>query len=167
MDSLLNDLLDLDKLDQGLVEPIRRCVDLQTFLPFLVERSPLLARREVAVEVAPQQIWVDTDKFERIVEELLSNAARHTKHPAKIWIRSGPVPEGSLLAVEDGGPGVPDDLKEAIFEAFRQGGGSGEQMGMGVGLAFVRRFAELHGGKAWVEERPGGGASFRVLFPEA
>ena len=40
-------------------------------------------------------------------------------------------------------------------------------MGMGVGLAFVRRFAELHGGKAWVEERPGGGASFRVLFPEA
>lgn len=166
MDGLLNDLLDLDKLDQGLVEPIRRCVDLQTFLPFLVERSALLARRDVTVEITPQQIWVDTDKLERIVDELLSNAARHTKHPAKIWVRSRPVPNGSLLSVEDEGPGVADDLKDAIFEAFRQGAGVGEQMGMGVGLAFVRRFAELHGGKAWVEDRPGGGSSFKVFFPK-
>jgi signal transduction histidine kinase len=69
-----------------------------------------------------------------------------------------------LISVEDGGPGVPETLQRTIFEPFRQGQGGGQ--GVGIGLSLVAHFAELHGGKAWVEDRAGGGASFRVFLPK-
>jgi signal transduction histidine kinase len=64
--------------------------------------------------------------------------------------------------VEDDGPGVAPGDRERIFETFRQGAGAGA--GSGLGLALVTRFAELHDGRAWVQERTGGGASFRVTL---
>ena len=74
--------------------------------------------------------------------------------------------EGVLIMVEDDGPGVPEDLRTTIFEPFRQGPAApSHSPGTGIGLSLVARFAELHGGRAWVEERPGGGASFRVFLP--
>jgi signal transduction histidine kinase len=73
---------------------------------------------------------------------------------------------GALIAVEDEGGGVPRELREKIFEEFRQGADSQQPSpGVGVGLTLVRRFAEMHHGRAWVEERDGGGASFRVFLP--
>ena len=71
-----------------------------------------------------------------------------------------------LIRVEDDGPGVPDEMRAAIFEPFRQGPtATSHAPGTGVGLSLVARFAELHGGRAWVEPREGGGASFRVYIP--
>jgi signal transduction histidine kinase len=71
-----------------------------------------------------------------------------------------------VIAVEDDGPGVAEHLRETIFEPFRQGPDAPQHSpGVGVGLTLVRRFAELHGGRAWVQERDGGGASFRVFLP--
>jgi len=67
--------------------------------------------------------------------------------------------------VEDRGPGVPDEFKSEIFEVYRRGPSSDGTDGSGIGLSLVQRFAELHGGRAWVEDRPGGGASFRVFLP--
>jgi signal transduction histidine kinase len=76
--------------------------------------------------------------------------------------------DGVLLAVEDAGAGVPAELRDSVFEPFRQGPGTPTHApGVGIGLTLVARFAELHGGRAWVEERPGGGSSFRVLIPDA
>ena len=76
--------------------------------------------------------------------------------------------DGVLLAVEDAGAGIPEDLRDSVFEPFRQGPDAPPHApGVGIGLSLVARFAELHGGKAWVEERPGGGSSFRVLIPDA
>jgi signal transduction histidine kinase len=73
-----------------------------------------------------------------------------------------------LIVVEDDGPGVPEDLRETIFEPFMQGPSlATHSPGVGVGLALVARFAELHGGRAWVQARPGGGASFRVYLSGA
>ena len=73
---------------------------------------------------------------------------------------------GAMILVDDEGGGVPADLREKIFEEFRQGTDAHQPSpGVGVGLTLVRRFAEMHHGRAWVEERKGGGASFRVFLP--
>jgi signal transduction histidine kinase len=81
-------------------------------------------------------------------------------------VRRSPDGEGVLIAVEDAGAGVPEELRASVFEPFRQGPDAPPHApGVGIGLTLVARFAELHGGRAWVEERPGGGSSFRVLIP--
>jgi signal transduction histidine kinase len=75
------------------------------------------------------------------------------------------VPDGALIVVEDHGPGIPDELREQIFEPFRQGpNAQAHAPGVGIGLSLVARFAEMHGGRAWYEPRGGGGSSFHVLI---
>ena len=72
--------------------------------------------------------------------------------------------DGILLTIEDEGPGVPEDLKSTLFDPFRQGPTAAGR-GVGIGLSLVRRFAELHGGTADIEDRPGGGARFVIVLP--
>jgi PAS domain S-box-containing protein len=169
MDRLLNDLLDLDRLAQPTVSPEREQVDLGELVERMVKdvRAELLDERPVHVELCPLRLEVDPPKVERIVENLLANAARHTPSGTAIWVRMRPHAQGALLIVEDAGPGVPAPLRETIFQPFRQGPTPASHApGLGVGLALVRVFAQLHGGSAWVEERQGGGASFRVHLPD-
>jgi signal transduction histidine kinase len=74
--------------------------------------------------------------------------------------------DGAILSVEDDGPGIAADRHDEIFSAFQRGaGGSTNVPGVGLGLSLVLRFAELHGGRAWLEDRDGGGAVFRVFLP--
>jgi signal transduction histidine kinase/GAF domain-containing protein len=167
LERLLSDLLDLDRLQRGIVSPQRRPTDVGALVTQAVRESELLGDREVSLEADPVVVNVDASKVERIVENLLANAARHTPARTPLWIRVSRDGRGVLMVVEDAGPGVPDDMKEAVFEPFRQGGiGPNPSPGVGVGLSLVARFAELHGGSAWVQDRPGGGASFRVRLPE-
>jgi signal transduction histidine kinase len=113
------------------------------------------------------RIAVDAPKVERIVENLVVNAARHTPAGTTIWVRVQPRRDGVLLVVEDEGPGVPAHLREQIFQPFRKGRNVADHApGSGIGLALVARFAGLHGGRAWAQDRPGGGASFRVFLPD-
>ena len=70
-----------------------------------------------------------------------------------------------LLRVDDSGPGIANEQKAQIFEPFVRVNGAGNVPGTGIGLALVAQFAALQGGRAWVEDRPGGGASFRVSLP--
>jgi signal transduction histidine kinase len=166
LDRLVTDLLDLDRLTRGIIEPLFRPTDVGALVWELVADSELLADRKVDVKTTSIVIACDRAKVERIVENLLGNAAKHTPTSARIWVRVEPWEGGALIVVEDDGPGVPPDQREKIFEAFLQGETSTPHLsGVGVGLALVARFAELHDGAAWVEERPGGGASFRVFLP--
>jgi signal transduction histidine kinase len=119
----------------------------------------------VSVEAEPVGANVDVAKVERIVENLLVNAGKHTPSSCSIWIKVTAVDEGALITVEDDGPGVAEEFRELIFEPFRQGPAEDPSPGSGIGLSLVLRFAELHGGRAWVEDREGGGSSFRVLLP--
>ncbi len=168
LDRLLSDLLDVDRLSRGLVEPVRRPVDIGELILRVAGESPSLPSRPIQVDAGSLTISVDGPKVERIIENLLANAARHTPPGTPIWIRAGEFERGVLIAVEDAGQGVSPDLREALFEPFQQGPGVPDHApGVGIGLSLVARFAELHGGRAWVEDRPGGGASFRVYLPGA
>jgi PAS domain S-box-containing protein len=164
--SLLTDLLDLDRLDRGIIEPRRSPVDLPAMVRRLVASSDALAGRSVEIQTEPVTIAVDLAQVERMVENLLANVARHTED-ARVWIRVAPQDGGALISVDDEGAGVPDDLKEKIFVPFSRGPEAADLPGSGIGLSLVARFAELHGGRAWVEDRPGRGASFRVFLPDA
>ncbi|HJU57698.1 MAG TPA: ATP-binding protein [Actinomycetota bacterium] len=167
LERLLADLLDLDRLQRGIMTPQRRETDVGALVRQAVTEFEHFGGREVAVEVSTIEAHVDAAKVERIVENLLANATRHTPAGSRIWVRALASDDGVLVVVEDEGTGVPDELKGAIFEPFRQGPGpASASPGVGVGLSLVARFAELHGGRAWVEDRPGGGASFHVFLPE-
>jgi signal transduction histidine kinase len=153
-------------LSRGIVEPLFRPTDVGALVSQLVSDSELLIDRTVHVNAASIVIACDRAKVERIVENLFGNAVKHTPATSQIWVCVEPWEGGALIVVEDDGPGVPADQREKIFEAFLQGETSSPHLsGVGVGLALVARFAELHDGGAWVEERPGGGASFRVFLP--
>jgi len=167
LERLLSDLLDLDRLQRGIVSPQRRPTDLDTLVRRGVDETENPSGHEIEVEVESATVSIDAAKVERILENLVSNAIRHTPRDTRIWVRAHAQDGGMLLVVEDEGPGVPPDLHEAIFEPFRQAPGSesGHSPGVGVGLSLVLRFAELHGGRAWVEDRPGGGAVFTVFLP--
>ncbi|HXJ66253.1 MAG TPA: HAMP domain-containing sensor histidine kinase, partial [Actinomycetota bacterium] len=166
LERLLADLLDLDRLDRGIMEPMLHPVDLAELARRVVRESDVASRRSVEVDAEPVMVSLDAAKVERIVENLLANAVRHTPSGSRVWVRVRRVVGGALLCVEDDGPGVPPDMADSVFDPFVRGPGAPTHSpGVGVGLSLVGRFAELHGGRAWVEERTGGGASFRVFLP--
>ena len=161
----VTDLLDLDRLTRGIVEPKLSDTDVGALVRHLVGETDFLDGQRVTVEAEPVVLAVDASKIEHIVENLLTNAVRHTSPASHIWVRVATEDGGAMIVVEDDGPGVPDDMKEVIFEAFQRGPEAAETPGTGIGLSLVARFAELHGGRAWVEDRTGGGASFRIFLP--
>ena len=167
LDRILTGLLDLDKLDRGIVELRRELVDLASLVAGVVsEASEELDAHPVSLELLPIQVVADAAKVERVVENLLANAARHTDPGTPIWVRVEPLDRGALLCVDDAGPGIPAEQRESIFRPFQRGpAGATYAPGSGVGLALVAQIASLHDGQAWVEDRAGGGASFRVLLP--
>jgi two-component system sensor histidine kinase KdpD len=109
---------------------------------------------------------VDPALMQRILENLLDNAAKYSPRDGRIWVQVVRGAGGAILAVDDEGPGVPREMRSAIFELFERGKDSGSVPGMGLGLHLVARFSEMLGGRAWVEPRPEGGSSFRVFIPE-
>ena len=164
--AMVTDLLDIDRLTRGLVQPRREHMDLGALLGRTVAESDVLEERTVHVQAEPIDAWVDESMVVRIVENLLVNATKHTPPTATIWVGARRADTGVVMVVEDDGPGVAEDERERLFEPFERGERSAPSPGLGVGLSLVARFAEAHGGRAWVEDRPGGGASFRVLFPD-
>jgi PAS domain S-box-containing protein len=166
IDRLLLDLLDLDRLERGILKAKREPTDVAGLIRRVVGEQAALRGRPVRIEASPVTVHLEAAKVERIVENLLANAATHTPEGTPIWVRAQFEEGGILIAVEDAGPGVPDDERTSVFLPFIRGARSERTPGSGIGLSLVAGFAELHGGRAWVEERPGGGASFQVFLPD-
>jgi PAS domain S-box-containing protein len=163
---LVNDLLDMDRLGRGVVEPRRIPADVGELAEHMVNSSELLGGRTVHVDIRPARAWVDPAMIGRIVENLLANVAKHTAPGTPVWLRAWSDDDGVVIAVEDAGPGIPQGLRGVLFNAFERGPSPNPQSpGVGIGLSLVAKFAELHDGRAWVEDRDGGGASFRVRLP--
>jgi len=175
LDRLVGDLLDLDRLSDGTLQPRRRPTEIAQLVYRIADGLDILHGRDLEIDAEPVTIPVDTAKVERIVENLLTNAAKHTPAETKVWVRVRPTSDsdpsdahgdGALIVVEDAGPGVPAELREAIFRPFTRGPSvSDHAPGSGIGLSLVAAFTELHSGHAWVEDRPGGGASFHISLP--
>jgi signal transduction histidine kinase len=163
---LLTNLLDLDRMSRGIVAPNRDEVDVTQILARVLQETTTDTHPIVLTVTEPLAAHVDPAQVERIVENLVTNAIRYTPPGTRIWVGASGDDESVTLVVEDEGPGIPIELRRSIFEPFRQGNETvSHSPGVGIGLSLVSRFAELHGGRAWVEDRPGGGSSFRVYLP--
>ena len=166
LNTIVTDLLDTERLARGVVEPKLQEIAVGRLVSLLVWDSETMAGRQVHMDTRSVTAWVDPQMISRIVENLLMNAARHTPPESHVWVKVVPENGNVLIAVEDDGPGLPEEHRESIFQPFEHGPmTSVHNPGVGVGLSLVAKFAELHGGRVWVEERDGGGASFKVLIP--
>jgi signal transduction histidine kinase len=165
MRALLDDLLDLEQFASGETTLRRSPADLAAVVRAVVaEHTAELTGRRVRLHLDPVTAVVDPVKLQRIIENLVVNAVRHTPAGTAVAISLRRDGETALICVDDSGAGVPADLREVIFARLRQAPGA-DRTGLGMGLSLVQRLARLHGGRAWVEEAPSGGASFRVRLP--
>jgi PAS domain S-box-containing protein len=168
----VNDLLDLAKLDAGKMSMNFARVDLARTVRRVAEHFHALAPQRALsyVITAPDALEaeVDSEKIDRVLLNLLSNAFKFTPSGGRIRCaleRSSD--DRVLLSVQDSGPGVAPDMRSAIFERFRQaqGGTTRDFGGTGLGLAIVKEFVDLHRGTIAVSDAPGGGALFQVEIP--
>jgi len=166
LNTIVTDLLDTERLARGVIEPKLQEIAVGRLVSLLVWDAETMAGREVHVDTQSVTAWIDPQMVSRIVENLLMNAARHTPPQCQVWVKVHPDGDDVVIAVEDDGPGIPQEHRRSVFEPFEHGPmTSVHNPGVGVGLSLVAKFAELHRGTAWVEDREGGGASFRVRIP--
>jgi PAS domain S-box-containing protein len=162
---LITDLLDMDRLSRGAFEPRLAPEELAGLIERVTREADLPGRHRVELDLRPVVAMVDRSMIERVVENLLVNAAKHTPADAAIEVRLRSVGEGAEIVVEDDGPGVPVELRDSLFQPFERGPSANPHSpGVGLGLSLVARFAELHGGRAWVDDGVSGGAAFHVLL---
>ena len=164
-DQMVLDLLEISRLDAGATEYNPEPVLLGDVVRRIAARYGC---ENVPVWVdhrwAERPVFIDKRRLERILANLLGNAEQHAGGATRIAIEDGD--DGFVhLAVEDAGPGVAPSERTRIFERFARGTAARHRVGTGLGLALVVEHANVHGGTAWVEDRPGGGARFVVSFP--
>jgi signal transduction histidine kinase len=170
--SLINDVLDLSKIEAGRME-----LDLTRFdLGLLLDHSLTLVRERAArqgvslsLEVSDMlQEWVaDARKVKQVVVNLLSNAVKFTPAGGQVSVSARRVGDVAEIAVTDSGVGIAPEDHAKVFEEFRQASGDylRKAEGSGLGLALARRFVELHGGEITLVSAPGAGSTFRFTLP--
>lgn len=178
--SLINDLLDLSKIEAGRMELVLEPVDVGELVRGVVRiMTGIAARRGVDIDVDitddMPRARLDPPKMKRVLYNLLSNAVKFSEDGSRVAVSARAIassrdanrPADLELTVVDAGIGIPEDDRERIFEEFYQvdSGPARRWVGTGLGLALVRRYAELHGGRVEVDSEPGRGSTFRVLVP--
>jgi two-component system sensor histidine kinase KdpD len=166
--TLLNNFLDLTRLDAGKVRPVWRDMGLGSAITRVVEAmAPAADAKGIVVAVSgdgTSVVRTDPVRFEQILVNLLSNAIRHGPAQQPVEIAVEPAHQHVTVRVVDRGPGVAPELRERIFEPFeRFDPHSG--LGTGLGLPVSRRLAEVLGARLWVEETLAGGATFVLELP--
>jgi PAS domain S-box-containing protein len=167
----VNDLLDLSKLEAGRMVAYYSNVDLARLVRLVASHFDVLAaERQIHYSIeAPERLnaQVDAEKVQRVLLNLLSNAFKFTPSGGRIQVQLTAEDQNLRIQVRDSGPGIPAELRQAIFERFRQADGTStrRQGGTGLGLTIVKEFVDLHGGTIDLDEAPGGGARFAIAIP--
>ncbi|TMK76103.1 MAG: GAF domain-containing protein, partial [Actinobacteria bacterium] len=171
--SLINDILDLSKIEAGRMELEATDFD----LPSAIDNALILVRERASrrgitlghsVDERLGQIRGDERKVKQVLLNLLSNALKFTPEGGRIDVRAVPHDGVAEISVADTGVGIAPQDQEAVFEEFRQVGTADKKVeGTGLGLALSRKFIELHGGRIWVESEVGKGSTFRFTLPSA
>jgi len=170
--SLINDILDLSKIEAGRME----LTPAPFYLPSALENAVTLvkeraARRGIALELDldPRlgELVGDERKVKQVLLNLLSNAVKFTPEGGRITLRAGQRDGAVEVAVTDTGIGIAPEDQAAIFEEFRQVGSdeTRKQEGTGLGLTLAKKFVELHGGRIWVRSELGRGSTFTFTLP--
>jgi signal transduction histidine kinase len=170
MGLLLEDLLDLTRLEGGAVEMHRETLDLDALARHSAERHrPRLeaAGLELRCHGAPKAAIISADgrRIEQVVDNLLTNAARHVPAGGRVEIEVRLEDAAVVLEVRDDGPGFPDDALPHVFERFYRAEPSRSTPGSGLGLAIVREVIRQHGGSVEASNRAQGGARLLVRLP--
>ena len=169
MRKMILDLLDVERIEEGRLVPEVAQVDLVDVARMAVEEHDAQARtRRVEIRLAALgPVWASADPalVRRVLDNLLSNALAHSPAGSRIEVRIQDRPEGAEIAVSDEGPGVPEALREKVFEKYARVGQQGDATNRGLGLTFCRLAIEAHGGTIWVEAGSSGGARFCAVLP--
>lgn len=172
MSRLVEDLLDIARIDQGKISLSMERVRFQEVIAVAVEaidHQVEAAGHALHINAPDDPVWVEGDpvRLAQIVSNLLSNAIKYTPGGGTIGLTLEIVGDQVRLDVEDSGLGIPSDMRSKIFEMFAQVDGRGQaHEGLGIGLALVRQLVELHGGQICLEySEPGRGSTFCVKLP--
>lgn len=168
--SLINDLLDLSRLDEDRLKPEFRDIGAIVATEHVFARlTPAAEAKSVRLErispPAPIGCWTDGHRLEQILHNLLANAIRHTPAGSTVTVTIHPGGDTVGFLVQDQGPGVPEDRLEPIFDMYHSEASDGK--GLGLGLPLSRRLARLLGGDLVAETGPEGGGVFRLTLPAA
>jgi len=169
--SLINDILDLSKIEAGRME-----LELTDFhLPTALDNALTLVREragrknvtlQTSVDERLGEVRADERKIRQVVLNLLSNAIKFTPEGGRIEVGAAPKDGLVQVSVSDTGVGIAPDDHEAVFEEFRQVGTAEKKAeGTGLGLTLCRKFIELHGGRIWVKSQVGVGSTFTFTIP--
>jgi len=171
--SLINDILDLSKVEAGRME-----LELARFdLPQALQDTLVLVRERAVRNGIELQLDADTRlgalvaderKIKQVMLNLLSNAVKFTPEGGRVDVRAIPTDGAVEISVTDTGIGIAPENQDLIFEEFRQVGGdyAHKREGTGLGLTLARKFVELHGGRLWVKSQVGQGSTFTFSVPE-
>lgn len=172
---LVDDLLDISRIDQGKIALRKERAALQNILGLAVEASqPQIDARHhtLHLDIEEQTVWLDVDvtRVVQIVSNLLNNAAKYTPVSGKIELASWTVGDYIVIEVRDNGVGIPAEMQSKIFDLFTQVGREDPSApaGLGIGLALVKQLVELHGGDISLASAGSGqGSTFKVRLPFA
>ncbi len=166
-------ILDLSKIEAGTVEVRLEPLDLVQSLEEIVTiTEPQWSSGKLSLRLDTDGLardvtyLADRGKFKQVLYNLVSNAIKFSPEDTSVGLTARTDGDFFELRVSDSGPGVPEDDRQVVFEEFRQLSDGERAGGSGLGLSITRKLVELHGGRIWVEETPGGGATFVVRLPE-
>lgn len=168
---LINEILDIERIESGRAPMVRRLCDLADILREAEElMAPTAAEAEVelSVEGASARLWADADRVLQTVTNLLSNAVKFSQPGGAVALHAEVRGEEEVVvSVTDRGRGIPPKMLETIFERFAQvdASDSREKGGTGLGLSIARSIVNQHGGRIWAESEPGQGSTFSFALP--